>query len=181
MKLIIITGACAVGKMTVGQELVKIIDLKLFYNHLTIEPIIEVFGYPDFNLIKKIRMEIFKTFAKSNLYGMIFTCCIDFDSKEDLDYTAEIINIFSNTDVYFVELVAPQEVRLQRNATQNRLNMKPSKRNLELSDKWLLNDDLNCRFESRDGEVKFENYIKINNADISAQQVAGIIKEKFDL
>ena len=37
MKFIIITGPQAVGKMTVGQELVKITNLKLLHNHMTIE------------------------------------------------------------------------------------------------------------------------------------------------
>ena len=45
MKLVIIFGNLAVGKMTVGQELAKITDLKLFHNHMTIEPVIEIFGY----------------------------------------------------------------------------------------------------------------------------------------
>jgi len=37
MKLVIITGPHAVGKMTVGQELTKITPLKLFHNHISIE------------------------------------------------------------------------------------------------------------------------------------------------
>lgn len=36
-KLIMITGPQAVGKMTVGQELEKITNLKLFHNHMTID------------------------------------------------------------------------------------------------------------------------------------------------
>ena len=34
-KLIVIMGPQAVGKMTVGQELVKMTGLKLFHNHVT--------------------------------------------------------------------------------------------------------------------------------------------------
>lgn len=37
MKLVIIFGPQAVGKMTVGQELEKLTGLKLFHNHMTIE------------------------------------------------------------------------------------------------------------------------------------------------
>ena len=36
MKLIIIFGAGAVGKMTVGQELTKITDLRLYHGHMDI-------------------------------------------------------------------------------------------------------------------------------------------------
>ena len=37
MKLVLIFGPQAVGKMTVGQELAKKTGLKLFHNHMTIE------------------------------------------------------------------------------------------------------------------------------------------------
>ena len=45
MKLIIIFGPQAVGKMTVGHELEKITDLKLFHNHMTIELVSPFFSY----------------------------------------------------------------------------------------------------------------------------------------
>jgi len=48
MKVLFLIGNAAVGKMTVGQELIKITGLRLFHNHMTIEPVIERFGY--FNL-----------------------------------------------------------------------------------------------------------------------------------
>lgn len=37
MKFVLIFGPQAVGKMTVGHELEKRTDLKLFHNHMTIE------------------------------------------------------------------------------------------------------------------------------------------------
>lgn len=45
MKLLFLIGNAAAGKMTVGQELMKITDLRLFHNHMSIEPVIEIFGY----------------------------------------------------------------------------------------------------------------------------------------
>ena len=44
MKLVLIVGDGAVGKMTVGQELMKITDLRLFHNHMTIEHVLEIFN-----------------------------------------------------------------------------------------------------------------------------------------
>ena len=35
MKLVFLFGDAAVGKMTVGQELTKITDLKLFHNDMS--------------------------------------------------------------------------------------------------------------------------------------------------
>ena len=79
MKLVFIIGDAAVGKMTVGQELMKITDLRLFHNHMTIEPVLEIFG--DFNgaAITKLRHVIFEEFAKTDKYGMIFTYMWAFD------------------------------------------------------------------------------------------------------
>ena len=44
MKLVIIFGPHAVGKMTVGQELSKITGLKLFHNHMTIDIVSDLFA-----------------------------------------------------------------------------------------------------------------------------------------
>lgn len=43
MKLVFLIGEIAAGKMTVGQKLIKITDLCLFNNHMTIEPVLEIF------------------------------------------------------------------------------------------------------------------------------------------
>ena len=77
--------------------------------------------------------------------------------------------------------MAPQEVRLARNATENRLKNKASKRDLETSNQRLLDDDKRYRCVSLDGEIPFENYIKIDNTNLSPAEAAKIIKEKFDL
>lgn len=181
MKLVIITGAAAVGKMTVGQELCKITDLRLFHNHMTIEPVIEIFGYYKPDTIAKIRKIIFEDFANSGDYGLVFTVMWAFDCKADWEYINNIIKIFGDAEFYLVELVASQEVRLQRNKTENRLKNKPSKRDLELSEYLLIRDDENNRLESLDGEIPFENYIKIDNSNLSPDLTAKIIKEKFSL
>ena len=65
MKLVFILGDAAVGKMTVGQELMKITDLRLFHNHMTIEPVLEIMGHFDGQLINDMRELIFRRFAAS--------------------------------------------------------------------------------------------------------------------
>ena len=44
MKLVLLVGNGAVGKMTVGQALMEQTGLRLFHNHMTIEPVLEIFG-----------------------------------------------------------------------------------------------------------------------------------------
>lgn len=43
--LIMITGPQAVGKMTVGQELAKLTNFKLFHNHMSIDLVNNFFSY----------------------------------------------------------------------------------------------------------------------------------------
>ncbi|MBL4935934.1 AAA family ATPase [Clostridium sp. YIM B02515] len=183
MKLVFIIGNAAVGKMTVGQELTKITDLRLFHNHMTIEPILDIFGYFNGKAITRMREIIFEEFAESNNYGLIFTYMWAFDQQSDWDYVEHVGDIFRkhNADIYYVELVASKEIRLQRNATENRLKNKASKRDIEISNQRIMNDDDKYRCVSNEGEIPFENYIKIDNSNLSAEAVAQMIKERFGL
>ena len=183
MKFVFILGDAAVGKMTVGQALMKITDLRLFHNHMTIEPVLEIFG--DFNqkVIAEMRELIFRNFAASDHYGMIFTLMMAFDHQGDWDYLEHVKSIFApyGTEFYYVELIAPQEIRLERNATENRLKNKPSKRNLPISNQLLIGDDEKYRCVSYEGEIPFENYLRIDNSDKSPDEAAQLIKETFGL
>lgn len=183
MKLLFMIGNAAVGKMTVGQELTKITGLRLFHNHMAIEPVLEIFG--DFNstAIGRIRRVVFEEFAKTDNYGMIFTYMWAFDQQSDWDYVERVKSIFEpyGTEFYYVELVASREARLERNATENRLKNKASKRDIEMSNRRMESDDAKYRLESMDGEIPFDNYIKIDNSDLEPEVVARMIKERFAL
>ena len=186
MKFIIITGPQAVGKMTVGQELVKITNLKLLHNHMTIEVLTKIFDYSRDSFRKlneEFRMQIFKEFAKSEEEGIIFTTTWDFDDKEEWNRIYKYIQIFkdNNAEIYIVELEANLEERLKRNKMENRLLNKPSKRNLEWSEKDLLNSVEKYRFNSKENEIKEKNYLRIDNTNLNANVVAEMIKNRFKL
>lgn len=97
MKLLFMIGNAAVGKMTVGQELMKITGLRLFHNHMTIEPVIEIFGQYNGTAINKLRQVIFEEYAKTDNYGMIFTYMWAFDRQEDWDYVEQVKRILNRT------------------------------------------------------------------------------------
>ena len=181
MKLLILIGNSAVGKMTVGQELTKITPFRLFHNHMMIEPVLEVFGQFRGDIIQKLRHVIFEEFAKTDNYGLVFTFMWAFDMPSDWEYLERVKQIFNlpEEDVYYVELIAPQEIRLQRNCTENRLKNKASKRDIEASNARLLRDDQNYRCESLPGEITFPNYLRLETADLSAADAAAKIKEYF--
>ncbi len=178
MKLVIIVGSGAVGKMTVGQELMKITDLRLFHNHMMIEPVIDIFGYFHGGVTQKLREIIFEEFLKSDNAGMIFTFLWAFDMPTDREYIMSVAEKFD--EVCCVELIADQSVRIERNKTENRLKNKASKRDLAVSEQRLLNEE-RYRLVSNEGEIPFENYLRIDNTNLSPDIVAMMIKEKFDL
>ena len=183
MKLVFIFGSGAVGKMTVGQALMEQTGLRLFHNHMTIEPVIALFGTYNGKVISEMREIIFREFAASDLPGMIFTYMWAFDQQADWDYVEHVKEIFApyGTEFYYIELVAPQEVRLARNATANRIANKPSKADVALSNDRLRNEDANYRLVSNEGEIPFENYLRIDNSHLSPEEAAGIIRRTFGL
>ena len=183
MKFVLIVGDGAVGKMTVGQELMKITDLRLFHNHMTIEPVLEIFNDFNIDVIMKMRFLVFEEFVKTNNYGLIYTCMWAYDEPYDWELMNKIINIFESvgSEIYCVELTAPLDVRLKRNVTENRLKHKASKNNIEASNQRLINHTKTHRFVSYDGEVPIKNFIRIDNSNIEASEVAKMVKEKFNL
>ena len=186
MKFIMIIGPQAVGKMTVGQELAKITGLKLFHNHMSIELVRLIFDYDKIvyrKMNKLITNEIFKEFSKSEEKGMIFTYCFGFGDNfgEEIEVTKQWFSLFE--EIYVIELETTLEERLRRNKTANRLEHKASKRNLEWSENDLLKSVTKHKFNSEPGVGKkiFKNYLRIDNTNLSAEEVAKMIKEKFDL
>ncbi|MCR8645517.1 AAA family ATPase [Paenibacillus sp. N1-5-1-14] len=186
MKLVIIFGPQAVGKMTVGQELERKTKLKLFHNHMTIELVSNFFSYESKSgkrLVGLFREEIFKEVAASDLDGLIFTYVWGLDIPAKWDYIKKVTTIFEEKGgyVYLVELEADVEVRLERNKTENRLLHKPTKKNLEQSERDLLKTMENHRLNSLPGEFEEKNYMKINNTILTPKTVAQMIIERFEI
>jgi hypothetical protein len=184
MKLVVIFGPPAVGKMTVGFELAKLTGLKLFHNHMTIDLVLNFFefGTPPFSrLLNEFRRRIFEEVAKSDLPGLIFTYVWGLNLESEREYIENLCDIFraENARIFFVELEADLDERLRRNEHEFRLLNKPSKRDLEFSRANLLNLEENYQLNT-DGEFYYtENYVKINNTNLSANETARKIVEKF--
>ena len=90
---------------------------------------------------------------------------------------------FENTGgkFYYVELKADLETRLEHNLTPHRLEQKPSKRDTEWTVKDIYKTMEKYRLNSNEGEIKFENYLRINNTNLSPDEVSNMIIEKFKL
>lgn len=135
----ILLGPHAVGKMTVGQALARITDLRLFHNHMSIELARKLFSHaePEWGILNEtIRQTVFELFAKGDFPGLIFTYMCAFDMQSEFDYLHKLIDLFESNgaDCYVVELCADFDVRLERNKSENRLQHKESKRDLAWSE-----------------------------------------------
>ena len=188
MKLVILFGPPAVGKMTVGQELARATGLKLLHNHMTIDLVLNFFAYgtKEFSRLNSLfRNEIFKAVAASELPGLIFTYVWALDDPRDKAYVDHIASAFSDrgATVYYVELQADLQVRLQRNKGTTRLEQKPSKRDVATSEAMLLRHDKENELNTSERRPFFhsDNYLKVDNTKLAAAEVAAIIKEKFGL
>lgn len=184
--LIIICGAPASGKMTVGQSLEKHLGHKLFFNHMSLELVNQFFDFGTANfeaLDHKIRFDIFQAVADSDLGGLIFTIVWDYNLPEDEEYIDDIIDIFSKKDLNtcIVELNCEIEERYARNRHENRLKHKPSKRNIEFSDGLIRDAEERFRMISKEGEFKKKPIFKIDNTHLSVEETALEIIKHFKL
>lgn len=184
MKLVIIFGPPAVGKMTVGVELAKLTGLKLFHNHMLVEPVVALFGWgsPQYQrLVPEFRRRVFEEAAASDIHGLIFTFAWAFDllsGKEQVDGISELFRK-SNTDTYFIELEASLPERLKRNQSSSRLAEKPSKRDLEDSTNYLLEADRKHRHTSRGDFPYPERHFKLDTTKLPASEAAARIVAHF--
>lgn len=185
MKLVILFGPPAVGKMTVGHELAQRTGLKLFHNHMTIDPLLNIFewGQPAFHrLVAEFRRRIFEEVACSELPGLIFTYVWALDHESDRTEIDGMSDIFraQGAEIFYVELEADLEARLERNETEFRLAQKPSKRNVERSRANILGWEGKYKMNSVDDFFYRENYLKLNNTHLSAVEAAERIIKVFE-
>lgn len=116
MKLIIIHGPPAAGKLTVSRELAVRTGFKVFHNHISIDcvkPVFE-FGSPPFNrLIEHIRFGVIAEAARENV-DLIHTFVYAF-GEDDEHFTKLIASAEDNGgEVYSVLLICDDETRRQR-------------------------------------------------------------------
>lgn len=166
--------------MTVGNEISKATGIPLFHNHIAIEPALRFFpfGSPPFRrIVSGLRMKIFREVAASDLPGLCFTYVWDLDDASDTEFVQAVCDIFEDAgaNITLVELYAGLEQRLIRNRTAERLNEKPSKRNVEQSERNLLGLEGKHRMNSNGTLPLKYRHLKFDNSQLEAIQVAALI------
>ena len=178
-----IIGAPASGKMTIGQELSRLTDSTLFYNHQAIDFALEI--YQDYTeemweFVRGITFSFLETSARYHR-SVILTGVTDFSNQYHLMYLKDIQDLLNeyHQEILFVELETSLEERLRRNRTENRLKYKPLKRYFEVSEREILETDKTNQLNSQKQPSGLHHYLKIDNTNLSAEKVAKQIQEKM--
>lgn len=180
---IFIIGAPASGKMTIGQELEKLTNAKLFHNHESIDfalKFMDEFSIEMLEFHQDITLAAMTAFARQGR-NMIGTGVINFDIAEDVAYLQRIQEIFESQQrrVLFIELETSFEERLKRNRTANRLIHKPLKRHIDISEQEIVETSQHVNFNPSTQPEELKLYYKIRNTHLSAEDVAHLIVEKI--
>ena len=183
--LIVVCGPQAVGKMTVAESLRDKLKYNMMMNHDSIEVSDKIFGFAtpaqkEFN--RFFREKAFELAVKHNV-DLIFTYVCAFEMPEEREYLTKLADLFVSNggEFYFVELSAELATRLARNETPYRMERKASKRDVAWSRSNLLKDAENHRLNSDEGEIWFENHMKIDNTNLSPDEAADRVIEHFGL
>lgn len=183
--LIVICGPQAVGKMTVAESLRDKLKYNMMMNHDSIEVSDRIFGFNtpaqrEFNSI--FREKAFELAVKHNV-DLLFTYVAAFEKEEEINYLKTLEHQFtaSGGNFYFVELSADLDTRMKRNLTPHRMERKTSKKDTKWSEENLLKDSQRHRLNTEEGEILFENHLKIDNTNLSPDEVADIVIGNYNL
>lgn len=173
MKLILIYGSPAVGKLTVAQTIAEKTGYKVFHNHLTIDAVTPVFEFgtePFGKLIDLFRVETIAEAARQNV-NLIYTFCYAKDSDDaHVERVIKAVEV-NGGEVCFVLLTAEKceiEKRMLAESRQNYTKMK----NIELLKKTWEKCDLFS-------PVPFGESLIIDNTNLSAEPAAQQIIRHF--
>ena len=185
-EFVLIFGPPAVGKMTVAFALAQRTGFRVFHNHMTIDLVLPffAFGSPPFGrLVGAFRAQLFAEIARSDLPGLVFTYVWALDDPGDAALVQGWADTFRDQGwrCSFVELAASFEERLHRNRTELRLAHKPSKRDLDFSDRNLREIEGRYKLNSADDFPYPERYLKLETTALSADATADAIVARLGL
>ncbi len=138
VRLLVIFGPPAVGKMTVGRAVTARSGFRLFHNHAVLEPLLEVFDYgtpPFMRLLGQWRRGVIEEAAAADI-DLVLTFVWGLELEDDVREVSDYIGPYveRGAAVSFVELYADLDTRLERNRTEHRLAEKRSKRDVTWSE-----------------------------------------------
>ena len=182
-ELLLITGPPAVGKMTVGRAICARSDFRLFHNHHTVEPLLEVFGHgtPPFErLTMEFRRRVLEEAVEHGL-RLVFTLVWGVDDPVEAALVGQMVAPYreAGLPVRWVEMYADLETRLARNGGADRIAAKPSKADQVWSDAHVREVDQRLRMNTdpleptvADELLADVEHLRLDNAALTADEAA---------
>jgi tRNA uridine 5-carbamoylmethylation protein Kti12 len=177
MKLILIYGPPASGKLTIANQLNKLTGFKVFHNHI-INDLLDEFLNSENSYYWKVntdlKLNIIDALAKSKIKGIIFTMV--YIGKKDIFGLATKIKktiIKNNGQFYTVKLETDKKTILKRVTNKSRKSFEKLSSKKELL-KFIKDYGVN-------NNISFKNQLAINNTKTSAKEVAKQIKKHYKL
>jgi chloramphenicol 3-O-phosphotransferase len=120
-RLLFLYGPPAVGKLTVARAIADRLPFKILHNHVTIDAVTEVlpFGGETFwRVVGRFRRDIVAAAAEEQI-DLIYTYVF---AAGDEQHVADIVRPYEDAGgrAWFVQLLAPREVLLQRVRSESR-------------------------------------------------------------
>jgi hypothetical protein len=116
MKLMLLYGPPAVGKLTIAQEVARLTGFPVFHNHLTVNVAAAIFprGTPAYRrLLWHLRYAVFAAAAHAHLDGVLFTMVYRRDQEPYIARCAEVMQPFGG-EVCLVQVYCQAETLRQR-------------------------------------------------------------------
>ena len=126
MKLLLLHGPPASGKLTIAKEISNKLKCRLFDNHVSIDlaRTLFEFGTDEFwDLVKNIRFLALESAAQSNIELLIFTLCYSDDDRTSLE-TYEAILKKNSGELLPVYVSCSNEILRLRVIAQDRVERK---------------------------------------------------------
>lgn len=170
MKLIILYGSPAVGKLTVAKVLAKKTGYKLFHNHLVSDLVESVFafGTADYaNLAERFKLMIIKEAAKQNI-DLILTLVYGIETLEgkgDERLIKTIVNTVERRGgtSHFIRITCEKEEQVRRLGNNSRKLFK------KLTDPDIL-AQIDDQYQLDSKIISFANALELDTTSLSPQE-----------
>ncbi|MBV9241640.1 MAG: AAA family ATPase [Acidobacteria bacterium] len=177
MKLIIIHGPPAAGKLTIANAISRRTDFKVFHNHLTIdctEPVFEFGTQAFWDINGRLRCDVIAEAARQGI-DLIHTFCYG-KGPDDADFRQLVAAATENGGKAHIVLVhCRDEVRKERIVDESRVRMR------KLTDPASVDHNpLKMELTSPHPDFEQETLV-IDTSDMSPDESAELILEHFGL
>ncbi|MBU2101707.1 AAA family ATPase [Patescibacteria group bacterium] len=173
MKLIVLYGAPASGKLTLAKKVAEVTGYRLFHNHLTVDLLKELleFGTPEFyELNHQLKLDLLEATAKQGRVSGVI-CTFAYDKKTDNPFIDKLKEISKRQDIdlQFIQIYCDREELLKRVTEDSRKEYKKI-HSVEGLSKCLESGD----FMS---EVAGVNSKRIDSTDLSVEEAVAQVVE----